>query len=117
MHVPNKFKEPESYAHHLLFMVYPFCDECELKLGQPPSYSSKLNEPEVHDIISYNKSLVEPYSDLIDAAFLNYRSDIMPSWNPFSQHTHFSAGNDRFWQQNVIQDRKYFTTQTKFMIF
>ena len=39
-HVPNKFKEPESYARHLLFMFYPFCDECELKLGQPPSYSS-----------------------------------------------------------------------------
>ena len=39
-HVPNKFKEPESYAHHLLFMFYPFRDECELKLGQPPSYSS-----------------------------------------------------------------------------
>ena len=42
MHVPNKFKEPESYAHHLLFMVYPFRDQCELKLGQPPSYASKI---------------------------------------------------------------------------
>ena len=83
MHVPNKFKEPESYAHHLLFMVYPFRDQCELKLGQAPSYASKLNELEVHDIISYNKSLVEPYSDLIDVDFLNYRSDIMPSWNTF----------------------------------
>ena len=30
-HVPNKFKEPESYAHHLFFMFYPFRDECELK--------------------------------------------------------------------------------------
>ena len=36
-------------------------------------------------MVNYNKSLVEPYSDLIDAAFLNYRSDIMPSWDPFSQ--------------------------------
>ena len=36
-------------------------------------------------MVSYNKSLVEPYSDLTDAAFLNYRSDVMPSWDPFSQ--------------------------------
>ena len=84
-HVPNKFKDPESYAHHLLFMFYPFRDDFELKLGMPPSYSSKLNEPGVLDTVNYNKSLVEPYSDLIDVAFLNYRSDIMPSWDPFSQ--------------------------------
>ena len=66
-------------------MFYPFPDDCELKLGQPPSYSSKLNESGVLDMVNYNKSLVEPSSDLIDAAFLNYRSDIMPSWDPFSQ--------------------------------
>ena len=28
-----------------------------------------------------------------------------------------SAGNGRFWQQNVIQDRKSFITQSKLMIF
>ena len=27
-------------------------------------------------MVNYNKSLVEPYSNLTDAAFLNYRSDI-----------------------------------------
>ena len=36
-------------------------------------------------MVNYNKNLVEPCSDLVDAAFLNYRSDIMPSWDPFSQ--------------------------------
>ena len=84
-HAPIKVKQPENYAHRLLFTFYPFRDKCELKLGQPPSYSSKLNEPGVLDTVNYNKSLVEPYSYLIDAAFLNYRSDIMPSWDPFSQ--------------------------------
>ena len=68
-HIPNKFKDPESYAHHLLFMFYPFPDKCGLKLGQPSSCSSKLNEPGVLDMVNYNKSLVEPYNDLIDAAF------------------------------------------------
>ena len=31
--------------------------------------------------------------------------------------TSHSAGNGRFWQQNVIQDRKSFITQSKLMIF
>ena len=39
-YVPNKFKDPEGYAHHLVFMFYPFRDECELKVGQPSSYFS-----------------------------------------------------------------------------
>ena len=34
-HVPNKFKDPEGCAHHLLFMFYPFRDESELKVGKP----------------------------------------------------------------------------------
>ena len=32
-------------------------------------------------------------------------------------NTKLSAGNGRFWQQNVIQDRKSFITQSKLMIF
>ena len=84
-HVPNKFKDPKGYAHHLLFMFYRFRDECELKVGKPSSYSSKLSETGVLEIVNSNKSLVEPYSDLVNAAFLNYRADITPSWDPFSQ--------------------------------
>ena len=25
-HIPNKFNDPEGYAHHLHFMLYPFRD-------------------------------------------------------------------------------------------
>ena len=78
-HVPNKFKDPVGYAHHLLFMFYPFRDECKLKVGESPSYSSKLNEAGVLEIANNNKKLVEPYSDLVNAAFLNYRAKITPS--------------------------------------
>ena len=59
-HVPNKFKDPEGYTHHLLFMFYPFRDECELRVGQPSSYSSKLIEPGVSETVDNNKNLVEP---------------------------------------------------------
>ena len=44
-------------------------------------------------MVNYNKSLVEPYSDLIDAAFLNYRSHIIPSWHTFSQQKNKNAEN------------------------
>ena len=30
-----------------------------------------------------NKSLVESYKDLVNAAFLNYRADVTPNWDPF----------------------------------
>ena len=78
-HVPKNFKDPEDYAHHLLFMLYPFRDKSELKVGQPSSYSSKLSEPGVLEIMNNNKSLVELYSNLVNAAFVNYRADNTPS--------------------------------------
>ena len=93
-HVPNKFKDPEGYAHHLLFMFYPFRDECELKVGQLSSYSSKLSEPGALEIGNSNKSLVEPYSDLVNATFLNYRADITSSWDPFSQQKNEDVENE-----------------------
>ena len=64
-------------------MFYPFHDESKLKVGEPLSYPSNLSEPGVLEIVNNNKSLVEPYSDLVNAAFLNYRAEITPSWDPF----------------------------------
>ena len=93
-HVPNKFKDPESHAHHLLFMFYPIRDESELKVGQPSSYSSKLSEPGVFEIVNNNKSLVEPYMDLVNAALINYRADITTSWDPFSQQENKNVENE-----------------------
>ena len=52
-HVPNKFKDPEGYAHHLLFMFYPFCEECV-------RIFFKIEGTRVIEVINNNKSLVEP---------------------------------------------------------
>ena len=93
-HIPNKFKDPEGYAHHLLFMFYRFCDECELKVGQPSSYSSKLSKTGVIEVTNNNKSLVKPYSDFVYDAFLNYRSNISASWDPFSQQENDDVENE-----------------------
>ena len=38
-HAANKFKDSEGYALNLLFMFYPFLDECEPEVGQPASHS------------------------------------------------------------------------------
>ena len=75
-------------------MFYPFRDECELTVGQLSSYSSKLSQPGVIEVINNNKSLVEPYSDLVNDAFLDYRSDISPSWDPFSQQEYDDVENE-----------------------
>ena len=92
-HVPNKFKDPEGYAHHLFFMFYPFRDEIQIKVGKPSSYCSKLSAPGVLEIVNNKKSLVEHYCDLVNAAFLNYRADITPSWDPFSQQENEDVEN------------------------
>ena len=98
-HIPNKFKDPDGYAHHLLFMFYPFCDECGLKVRQSSSYSSKLGKPGVIEVTNNNKSLVEPYNDLVNDAFLNdaflnYRSNISASWDLFSQQENDDVENE-----------------------
>ena len=53
-YVPNKETKPEEYAHHMLFMYYPFRDEKELLSGNPPTYASKLSEPGVIDLVNQN---------------------------------------------------------------
>ena len=37
---PNKEKNFELFADNLLFLFFPFRDENELKLGDPPSYAN-----------------------------------------------------------------------------
>lgn len=59
-HVPNKHKNPKAY--HLLFMLYPFRNKCELKTRQAPSYCTKSQEARLLEIINENKNLLEPFS-------------------------------------------------------
>ena len=44
-----------------------------------------MSEPGVIEVINNNKNLFEPYNHLVNDAFLNYRSDISLSLDPFSQ--------------------------------
>ena len=54
-YVPNRYKYPEKYAHHLLFMFYPFHNEENLKSNDSGTFSEKLQESGVLDIVNRNK--------------------------------------------------------------
>ena len=71
-HVPNNITKPEAYAHHMLFMFYPFRKEDSLKKTDSGTYSEKLLELGVIDIINENKRICEPYGELEDDAFLHF---------------------------------------------
>ena len=60
---PNQHTHPGEYAHHLLFMYFPFRNENELKLNN--SYAEKLNSSNVLEIINLNHIKVEPYALLV----------------------------------------------------
>ena len=82
-HVPNRDKDPEAYAHNLLFMFYPFPSEEQLKAG--------LLEAGVINVINDSKSLVEQFSDMVDKAFF---SRFFPSWDPFLQEENYDVNNE-----------------------
>ena len=74
-HVPNRNKYPEKYAHHILFMFYPFRAEDDLYLNN--SYINKLYEPGVIDIINTNKQKLEPYTELLEIALQNFLNNLI----------------------------------------
>ena len=56
-----------------------------LKSGDPSTFQSKLNEPGVIEIINHNKIAVEPFSDLVDEAFVRFRTELAPNMDPYAQ--------------------------------
>ena len=67
-HVPSKSLHPEKFAHHFLFLFYPFRDENDLKLNG--SYCQKLALKDVIDVVNQNRLLFEPDSDKIDQVLI-----------------------------------------------
>ena len=90
--VPNKETKPEEYAHHILFMYYPFKDEKELLSGNPPTYASKLSEPGVIDLVNQNYSVVKPFDTSVDNTFLRLSSDI-DNMDPYGQQENYEVND------------------------
>ncbi|XP_066912801.1 uncharacterized protein [Clytia hemisphaerica] len=85
LHEPNRNKHPEDYAHHLLMLYYPFRNENELLSQEHNSYTQKLCEPGVVEMIERNRALIQPYSGLVDDALVRFRTDITLNMNDFEQ--------------------------------
>ena len=83
-HVPNCHKYPEKYAHHLLFMFYPFRNEQDLMSDNSGTYCEKLQEPGVIDIINRNKQVFEPYGNLVESALLNLRTNLASNQDSYA---------------------------------
>ena len=49
---PKKTRDYESYAHYLFLLFYPFQDESDSKVGISLSYTNKIAEPGVIDVIN-----------------------------------------------------------------
>ena len=73
---PNKLKNPEGYAHHLLMLYQPYRNEEDLMTND--SYIKTLSNPEIKDLVENNRKLFEPYGEMIDEAFLTFQQVLQP---------------------------------------
>ena len=54
------------------------------------TYKEKISEPGVADIVNANKLLIEPYGDLVDAAFPHFQDNEMN----YNIDSHDQQGNE-----------------------
>uniref|UniRef100_A0A7M5V9S6 ATP-dependent DNA helicase n=2 Tax=Clytia hemisphaerica TaxID=252671 RepID=A0A7M5V9S6_9CNID len=85
LYEPNRNKNPEDYAHHLLMLYLPFHDENELLSEVEKTYTAKLLEPGVIETIERNRALIQPYAGLVDDALERYRTDLILNMNDYEQ--------------------------------
>jgi len=101
---PNQNKNPEAYAHHLLFMFYLFRKEEEL-LSENSSYIEKLNKPEVLTTINRNQQLIQPFSDIVQEAYENFLNDqINLPYDPSGRQENAETNVD---QENHNEDEEH----------
>ena len=72
---------------------------------EPLSYSTKLLEAGVINVINKNKSLAEPFSDMVDEAFLHFRSDLTPCLDSFFHQENDDVNNELL-QREDIEDEQ-----------
>ena len=84
-HSLNKDKYFELYACHLLFLFYPFRSEIELKIDEPPSYTNKLAQPSVLEIINEKKTGIELFASIVDDAHIRYNVENLNNLDPFAR--------------------------------
>ena len=56
----------------MLFMFFPFRNESDLKATVSRTYSQKLLEPTVTEVVNKNRKACEPFADAVDEAFIDF---------------------------------------------
>ena len=87
-HVQNPHKQPEKYAHHLLFMFYPFHKESDLCSVEIGLYMEIHCDPVIKNIVNENKQKFEPFAELVDSTLTDYRTDLTRSPDAYAQQVY-----------------------------
>ena len=83
-YVPNKDRYPEKFAHHLLFISYPFRSEDELLTGNPPTYQNALACASVLSAVNKNRQKFETFADIVEEAF-NFNHNLESDQDSYGQ--------------------------------
>ena len=98
-HTPNKYSFPEKYAHHLLFLFFPFLSEKEHLGRHLSTFQGKLAESGVFDIIDNNRQKFKPYAVMVDRAYENLNLEFVDN-----QDAHKQTENDETGQPIYSED-------------
>ena len=104
-HQSSPTKHIEQYPHHLLFLFYPFQDEEKLKSSLFADYVMTLQEPGVMDIINRNRSLMEPFIEIVEEALANVTAHLTTS-DAFSQQENDEVQVELVSSANDLLDQK-----------
>ena len=83
---------PDEYAHHMLFIYFPFRDENELKYSN--NYNENLNLSNVLETVNLNCTKIEPYAVLVEDASERLATNQESNIDPFGQEENEEV-NDR----------------------
>ena len=102
---PNPNRSSKQYVHHLLFSFYLFRDKGNLRHPQiSGNYIPKLQQPEILNVVTQNKLVMECFSDFVDAASANVSQCIRNKHDTFLEQE-----NDKI----EIEIREAVNTQKK----
>ena len=89
-----------SYYEQMKIIAHAYSSKRE-----PLSYSAKLLEAGVINVINKNKSLAEPFSDMVDEAFLHFRSDLTPCLDPFLHQENDDVNNKLLLREDIEDEQ------------
>ena len=104
-HIPNPAVNAEAYAHHLLMLFYPFRKESDLLCEDDLTYVSKLNDAEVMNVTNRNKTIFEPWGELVETSLRQFVFE--PRTDQFADQENYDVENEvvqNNWNDNDLEE-------------